>query len=271
MEISKPDRNIHRKLARELWDYFIEIYTDSVPQKRSNQDPSMPASSFDNKDSQLASINRENVRKFIVQIKNKMVLDIIISLISTLFNIGDTMANNEIFSEYRYLWPSSLANSNSLNLNCLTDILYELMNSSISNITIFNPSWLRTYSDICYAKLNNSDCVKCFLQLLAWDSKYFYRIKQVKSSNQNISKKEDSSEERIVDEKFIKQIIKSCVFLNKHTQAALLCQLLPNNNDYSNAFKFLQEGSIVCPIPRSNGRILYVHLGYGFIRIHGKS
>lgn len=52
---------------------------------------------------------------------------------------------------------------------------------------------------------------------------------------------------KYLDEKMIRYMIKSMVALNKFTQAALLCQLLTNNNDFSNAFRYLQDSSIVVP------------------------
>lgn len=55
----------------------------------------------------------------------------------------------------------------------------------------------------------------------------------------------DEQEEKYLDDKLLRCLIKSCVALNKHTQAALLCQCLANNNDYGAAFRYLQDSSIL--------------------------
>lgn len=291
-ELGKVDKNVMRKIARELWDFIIDLFSDTYPAKSrqetggpgvggggggtssnsTNSNMTFDASNMSilfsagassasqapastpavpTKDHQLQITNRELVRKLILLTRHKSVRNILISLLSTVFNIADSQANHEIYNEYRFLWPSSLANAGSLNLNSLTDLLQLLLVDSINNGGQFNASWLRTYADIQLAKTLNCDAIKYFLQIFIVETRYFLSRTRLLVFK-NLKQKADhdaygSAEDKYMDEKLIRFMIKSCIALNKCTQAGLLCQFLSNNNEYTNAFRYFQEGSIVYP------------------------
>lgn len=156
------------------------------------------------------------------------------------------------------MWPSSLANANTLNLNSLSDVLsHVLFSDALMDVNPFHVGWLRTGADIHLAKSLNSDAVKHFLSILIIESKHFFRVRSLvfkaplksgKPDNPDVVVLSSSTgDEKQLDEKMLRYMIKSLVALNKFTQAALLCQLLTNNNDYTNAFRYLQESSIITP------------------------
>lgn len=219
LDINRPERNQQRKIARELWDNIIDIFTDL---SKADQN-------------QIQFQIRETLRNFFLIVKNRQVRTIIISVLSTIFNVADTQANIEIHNEFRYLWPSSLATMTTLNINSLTDLLNILLIDSIDYLNPFEVNWLKTNSDIMSTKNLLNDSIRGFLQVLVCETKYFFKIQKKDS---NIKK---TTEE--FDEKMIKSLIKSCVSLNKHTQAALLCQCLSNTNNYGPAFKYLQDSA----------------------------
>ncbi len=269
LEQAKTDKNTLRKIARDIWDTIVDIFTDSTTQstssKRSTQSESLGASSvpydasntssFISKtasssstsssvvtvirDTQLAYFNRELVRQFFILIKNRLAKTIIISLLATLYNIADTSANNEIFSEYRHLWPSSLATTSSLNTNSLTDTVLSILAHSLSDVSACNSHWLCTHADICLARSYHSDAIKYLLEMFACETKYFFKAKLLVARKKAANAADQPSslhmDDRFID-KNVKSLIKSCGQLNKHTQAALFCQFL-NNNDYTNAFR----------------------------------
>ena len=228
VEMNKLDKNTLRKIARELWDNLIDIFTDQV---KADQ-PQAPQ----NRDLQLTYQIREGLRKMFLLVKNRQVRSLILSALTTIFNVADTQANSEIHNELRYLWPSSLANVTSLNLNSLTDMLTTILSDSLYSINPFELNWLKTSSDILNTKNLLNDSIKGFLQVLMCETKHFFKLTQRKIGVQK--KAEDE-----IDDKIIRSLIKSCLALNKHTQAALLCQCLSNNNNYGAAFKYLQDGA----------------------------
>ena len=110
--MNKTDKNIMRKLARELWDTIVDVFTDnsaitvtskrqepvnlqstgpnkSTPYDASNffsSTPAVPPSTATSntsviapRDTQMAYFNRELIREFFFSIKNKLVKNIIIS------------------------------------------------------------------------------------------------------------------------------------------------------------------------------------------------
>lgn len=274
-DIPKGDKNALRKIARDLWNAVVELFTDTLPASKkivqeqpstltSNQPYDVAASSLSSfnpsstssssstqqqasRDNQILFTNRELIRKLFLSIRNGLVNSVIMSLLSTLYNVADSTANNEIFSEYRYLWPSSLANSNSLNLTFTNDILNALLSMGFNEMEACNSNWLRSYADIRMSKSHFNDAIKLFLQYLICETKHFFNLNSLTNRTaQAPSKENKTTNEVFVDERIFKSIIKSCVQLNKHTQAALLYQLIPNN-DYSNAFRCLQESSYITP------------------------
>jgi len=278
-EIPKGDKNALRKIARDLWNTVVDLFTDTLPATTttkkivqeqpsglasSNQPYDVAASSLSSfnpsstsassstqqpatRDNQILFTNRELIRKLFLSIRNGLVNRVIMSLMSTLYNVADSTANNEIFSEFRYLWPSSLANSNSLNLIFTNDILNCLLTLGYNEMETCNANWLRSYADIRMSKSHFNEAIKLFLQYLICETKHFFNLNSLTNRTaQAPSKENKTTNEVVVDERIFKSIIKSCVQLNKHTQAALLYQLIPNN-DYANAFRCLQESSYITP------------------------
>lgn len=128
-----------------------------------------------------------------------------------------------------------------------------LFADALVHVSPFHSGWLRTGADINLAKSLNSDAIKHFLAIFIAESRYFLRpralvFKSLKKELDLADNQAAAAEfSKFVDEKIIRYMVKSMVALNKFTHAALLCQLLTNNNDYSNAFRYLQESSIVSP------------------------
>jgi integrator complex subunit 8 len=264
-----------RKTARDLWDIFVDLFSDSIQNPKQHhhhhhqqhnqrmnlnaQDASSSLYDVSNSSSnifgsqhstlvspniQISYINRKFLRTFLRLIKGKLVKNILISLFSTLFNIADSTANNEIYSEYRHLWPSSLANAGSLSLNSINDLLLSLIHDSLLNVNQIGIQWLRTMTDICMTKANYCDAFRFCIETAVYETKYFLKNRYQNNLSQ-IKQQTTGSDDKYIDEKTIKSMIKASSLLNKHTHAAILCQFLTKNNDYSSAFRYLQEGAVI--------------------------
>jgi integrator complex subunit 8 len=143
---------------------------------------------------------------------------------STLYSIRDTSCNTEVTSEYRQLWPSSLAHMNSISLNLLHDIL-NLLIQQCMNVDPYNAAWLRTTGDIYFSQALFIDSLKFYLKLIICETKYFFQQSQI---------------QRVLNEKLVRNMMRSCFQLNKFTHVACLSQYLPVI-DYATAFKCFQE------------------------------
>ena len=126
----RVDKNTLRKTARELWDSIVELYTDIPMSSRQNQQQQQQqqqasssgpydASNLSSflaqqqsnqqqqqqqqqshtqailRDSQALVANRALFRKLIVMVKSVEVKNLMISLLSTVFNIADSQVNKE--------------------------------------------------------------------------------------------------------------------------------------------------------------------------------
>jgi integrator complex subunit 8 len=152
------------------------------------------------------------------------------------------------------MWPSSLANANSLNLHSINDLINTILYDSLNNINPYNSNWLRTNADICMAKTNYCDAFKFYLQIIVCETRNFFKSKTTAKMPANaqqqirsVNRRDELGEDKYMDEKLVKTMIKILSNLNKHTQAAILSQYITQNNDYSNAFRYLQEGSVIQP------------------------
>uniref|UniRef100_A0A672MMD7 Integrator complex subunit 8-like n=1 Tax=Sinocyclocheilus grahami TaxID=75366 RepID=A0A672MMD7_SINGR len=130
---------------------------------------------------------------------------------------------NEVTAEHISIWPSSLANLQSVDVEAVVVTLKELVNYALS-LNPNNQSWLCTQADIYFVTNQYSAAMHYYLQAGTVCSDYF--TKPVPPD--------------VYTDQVLKRMIKCCSLLNCHTQVAVLCQFL-REVDYMTAFKALQE------------------------------
>jgi integrator complex subunit 8 len=289
MELNRStDRVMQKKVARDIWDIMIDLYTDATVLQKSRQStpPSMqqqqqqqqqqqvqskappllqlPGQPYDAsntappqskstspvnvtsppsqqqsaaRDLHLLQTNRQFIANLLLWINNRQIRNIVVSMLTSIYNVVDTMANNEIKSELKYLWPTSINQVLSFNLNAFPDLMTKYLINTVEEFTPFNSSWNRVVADVSVAKSLSSDAIKYYLKFFLLETRNFFRNKQLIETNSN----------NRFDEKILKLMIKAMVTLNKHTHAAVMCQMLLNNNEYTAAFRYLQEGNVLVP------------------------
>ncbi|ESO06848.1 hypothetical protein HELRODRAFT_76904 [Helobdella robusta] len=105
----------------------------------------------------------------------------------------------------------------------LLDSVFCILDHSLA-INNQQTSWLRTQADLSFALKHYWSCMKFFMHLGVVATDYF---------SEPLTK-------NVYDDQVYKKMIHSCIQLNLHTQAAVLCQFL-EDVDYPTAFKCLQE------------------------------
>ena len=122
-----------------------------------------------------------------------------------------------------------MANSNSLNINSVLDLLNSVLANFTVHINPFNSYILRTAADINLASANYFDAFKFYLQIFICETKFL--SKRFDSKNDADAYSEDYYD------KSLKSMIKCCFQMNKHTHAALLSQMADSNQDYLSVFR----------------------------------
>uniref|UniRef100_A0A8C1X616 INTS8 TPR repeats domain-containing protein n=1 Tax=Cyprinus carpio TaxID=7962 RepID=A0A8C1X616_CYPCA len=130
---------------------------------------------------------------------------------------------NEVTAEHISIWPSALANLQSVDVEAVVVTLKELVNYALS-LNPNNQLWLCTQADIYFVTNQYSAAMHYYLQAGTVCSDYF--TKPVPPD--------------VYNDQVLKRMIKCCSLLNCHTQVAVLCQFL-REVDYMTAFKALQE------------------------------
>lgn len=207
-----------RKLAREIWDTVKNIYTIG-----SQRISSSGRHSAIHRDPTIAIMSVEAFQTFLTKFKDPSCLSILISCFTKYYNLLRDDISCEISSEYIQFWPTVVNNANTINIVAIDETLAILMQHALT-VNPSQPSWLRTQADIHFANNQYSPAMKYYMEagVVASD---FFSIAVPKS---------------LYDDQVYKRMIKCCLYLQCHTQVAVLCQFT-DEVDYTTAFKALQE------------------------------
>nr|XP_055075737.1 integrator complex subunit 8 isoform X1 [Misgurnus anguillicaudatus] len=217
-----PGPKESRRTAKELWEVVVQICSVSSQHKRSNDGR---VSLLKQRESSLGILPRSKFMTFMKKLREPLVLTTLISLFVRLHSIVRDDIVNEVTAEHLSIWPSSLANLQSVDVEAVVVTLKELVNYALS-LNPNNQSWLCTQADIYFVTNQYSAAMHYYLQAGAVCSDYF--TKPVPPD--------------VYTDQVLKRMIKCCSLLNCHTQVAVLCQFL-REVDYMTAFKALQEQS----------------------------
>ncbi|KAI7799319.1 putative integrator complex subunit 8, partial [Triplophysa rosa] len=217
-----PGPKESRRTAKELWEVVVQICSVSSQHKRSSDGR---VSLLKQRDSSLGILPRSKFMTFMKKLREPLVLTTLISLFVRLHSIVRDDIVNEVTAEHLSIWPSSLANLQSVDVEAVVVTLKELVNYALS-LNPNNQSWLCTQADIYFVTNQYSAAMHYYLQAGTVCSDYF--TKPVPPD--------------VYTDQVLKRMIKCCSLLNCHTQVAVLCQFL-REVDYMTAFKALQEQS----------------------------
>uniref|UniRef100_A0A671M8P6 INTS8 TPR repeats domain-containing protein n=1 Tax=Sinocyclocheilus anshuiensis TaxID=1608454 RepID=A0A671M8P6_9TELE len=200
-----PGPKESRRTAKELWEVVVQICSVSSQHKRSSDGR---VSLLKQRASSLGTIMGKSY---------------FCGLIDVFFiSISQDDIVNEVTAEHISIWPSSLANLQSVDVEAVVVTLKELVNYALS-LNPNNQSWLCTQADIYFGN-QYSAAMHYYLQAGTVCSDYFTK----------------SVPPDVYTDQVLKRMIKCCSLLNCHTQVAVLCQFL-REVDYMTAFKALQE------------------------------
>ncbi|XP_052063763.1 integrator complex subunit 8-like isoform X3 [Mytilus californianus] len=207
-----------RKLSREIWDTVRNIYTIG-----SQRISSSGRHSAIHRDPTIAIMSVEAFQTFLTKFKDPSCISVLISCFTKYYNLLRDDISCEIYSEYVQFWPTVVNNPNTLNVRAIEESLSILMQHALAT-NPSQPSWLRTQADIHFANNQYSPAMKFYMEsgVVASD---FFSIAVPKS---------------LYDDQVYKRMIKCCLYLQCHTQVAVLCQFT-DEVDYTTAFKALQE------------------------------
>uniref|UniRef100_A0A8C1W4N3 Integrator complex subunit 8 n=1 Tax=Cyprinus carpio TaxID=7962 RepID=A0A8C1W4N3_CYPCA len=214
-----PGPKESRRTAKELWEVVVQICSVSSQHKRSSDGR---VSLLKQRESSMGILPRINLQ-YDFGLQEPLVLTTLISLFVRLHNIVRDDIVNEVTAEHISIWPSSLANLQSVDVEAVVVTLKELVNYALS-LNPNNQSWLCTQADIYFVTNQYSAAMHYYLQAGTVCSDYF--TKPVPPD--------------VYTDQVLKRMIKCCSLLNCHTQVAVLCQFL-REVDYMTAFKALQE------------------------------
>ncbi|XP_073786920.1 integrator complex subunit 8 isoform X2 [Danio rerio] len=215
-----PGPKESRRTAKELWEVVVQICSFSSQHKRTSDSR---VSLLKQRESSLGILPRSKFITFVKKIREPLVLTTLISLFVRLHSIVRDDIVNEVTAEHISIWPSSLTNLQSVDVDAVVITLKELVNYALS-LNPNNQSWLCTQADIYFVTNQYSTAMHYYLQAGTVCSDFF--TKPVPPD--------------VYTDQVLKRMIKCCSLLNCHTQVAVLCQFL-REVDYMTAFKALQE------------------------------
>ncbi|KAJ8389423.1 hypothetical protein AAFF_G00119610 [Aldrovandia affinis] len=217
-----PGPKESRRTAKDLWEVVVQICSVSNQYKRANDGR---VSLIKQRDSTLGILNRSTFVTFVKKMREPLVLTTLISLFVRLHSIVRDDIVNEVTAEHLSIWPSTLPNLQSVDVEAVAVTVKELVHYALT-LNPNNHSWLVTQADIYFVTNQYSAALHYYLQAGAVCSDYFSK----------------AVPPDVYTDQVLKRMIKCCSLLNCHTQVAVLCQFL-REVDYMTAFKALQEQS----------------------------
>ncbi|XP_030752565.1 integrator complex subunit 8 [Sitophilus oryzae] len=198
-----------KKFSKNLWDLVLPIFSPNSSQsKRGN-------SNYNDNNSM-----KNNLMSIFLRLKDTWCLTVVISLLTKLYNIFKDETNLELQVEYMNLWPNTVSNASSYNINATSEILSEILTHALKEYPS-NISWLRLMGDVNFANGNYKISMSFYLKSLIICNDYF-----------NLPIR--------YDDHVTRRMIKCCQALGCYTQAAVLCQFL-EDPDYALAFRILGD------------------------------
>uniref|UniRef100_A0A4W4HED6 INTS8 TPR repeats domain-containing protein n=1 Tax=Electrophorus electricus TaxID=8005 RepID=A0A4W4HED6_ELEEL len=195
-----PGPKESRRTAKELWDTVVQICSVSSQHKRASDGR---VSLIKQREASLGVLPRSKFITFVKKLREPLVLTTLISLFVRLHSIVRDDIVNEVTAEHLSIWPTSLSNMQSVDVEAVVVTMKELVTYALS-LNPNNQSWLITQADIYFAVTNQySAAMHHYLQAGTVCSDYFTKPPHM-----------------------------ACV--------AVLCQFL-REVDYMTAFKALQE------------------------------
>ncbi|MEQ2311408.1 Integrator complex subunit 8 [Ameca splendens] len=215
-----PGPKESRRTAKELWDVVVQICSVSVQHKRSSDGR---LGLIKQRESSLGIMQRSKFITFIKKLREPLVLTTLISLFVRLHSIVRDDIVNEVAAEHLSIWPSSLPNIQTVDVEAVAVTVKELVSYALT-LNPNNQSWLVTQADIYFVTNQYSAALSFYLQAGAVCSDFFTK----------------PLPPDVYTDQVLKRMIKCCSMMNCHTQVAVLCQFL-REVDYMTAFKALQE------------------------------
>ncbi|KAK1785474.1 hypothetical protein P4O66_018846, partial [Electrophorus voltai] len=210
-----PGPKESRRTAKELWDTVVQICSVSSQHKRASDGR---VSLIKQREASLGVLPRSKFITFVKKLREPLVLTTLISLFVRLHSIVRDDIVNEVTAEHLSIWPTSLSNMQSVDVEAVVVTMKELVTYALS-LNPNNQSWLITQADIYFGNFSHKTgeagtvCSDYFTKPVPPD---------------------------VYTDQVLKRMIKCCSLLNCHTQVAVLCQFL-REVDYMTAFKALQE------------------------------
>uniref|UniRef100_A0A8C1HS93 Integrator complex subunit 8 n=1 Tax=Cyprinus carpio carpio TaxID=630221 RepID=A0A8C1HS93_CYPCA len=143
-----PGPKESRRTAKELWEVVVQICSVSSQHKRSSDGR---VSLLKQRESSMGILPRASSinLQYDFGLQEPLVLTTLISLFVRLHNIVRDDIVNEVTAEHISIWPSSLANLQSVDVEAVVVTLKELVNYALS-LNPNNQSWLCTQADIYF-------------------------------------------------------------------------------------------------------------------------
>jgi len=210
--ISIPSSNpqVMKKLGREVWD-LVFPFVSSANNKRGKEQSSSPIK------------DRTQVQRFLSRISNPELNLLVLSLLSTLFNVVRDDPSTELVSLYPSVWPTGLATNQTIQDKLVQDLLQTVLAAYLRRFPM-DPNILQTSADLHFANSNYRSALTQYIEMLAVKTDFF----------------ELPIEQGVLNDGYVSRMVKCCAEMGRLTQAVVLSQCSQEPN-YAQVFKYLED------------------------------
>nr|XP_054748365.1 integrator complex subunit 8-like [Lytechinus pictus] len=220
MKDDPSDTSKCRPVAKELSQAMVSVFGTTIQTKRNVTGGNAATVT---RETSTAIMTRVEFVNFVKSLYDDRCLSLVLSCLVKIYNLLKDDVTNELSHEYPALWPNTITNPGSVDIDAVATTLHEVIGHAVS-MDPMKPEWLCTLADARYAKKQFGSALKFYLQAAMVSTQFF----------------ENPIPKTVWTEQVYKRCIKACSGLQCHTQAAILCQFL-QPIDYVTAFQALQE------------------------------
>jgi len=211
--LNSNNPQILKKFGREIWDLVVP-FLSSGANKRTKDQQQQSASPIKDK---------LDMVKFLERVSHPDLAMLILSLLSTLFNVARDDPSTELLSVYSNVWPTGLSTNPSIVESQVQDLMQTVLSAFLMRFPK-DPNVLQTAADLQYANSNYTAALAGYTEMVAVKTDFFQL----------------PIDGSVLNDCYINRMVRCCSELGRLTQAVILSQFNQEPN-YAQVFKYLED------------------------------
>jgi len=210
LNIKSNNALLMKKFARDVWESVLPFMTPSGNKRKDI-----------GQNDQIKE--RNQMQRFLERVSNLELALLVLSLLSSLYNVAKDDPSTELVSVYATLWPTGLSANTALQVGLIESFLQPILHSYIRKFPK-DSHIILTFADLNFANCNYRSALALYVEAVAIKTDFF----------------DHPIEQGILPDAYVNRMIRCCSEMGRLTQAVVLSQFCLEPN-YAQVFKYLED------------------------------